>query len=64
MMMMMMAMMMVPVFYLMEADQGGEELFAQANLEKGLIKQSFQNVNIFGKGSNKTINFEMLCNFV
>ena len=42
--MMMMMVMVVPVFYLMEADQGGEELFAQAGLEKGLIKQSFQNV--------------------
>ena len=62
---MIMMMMVVPVFYLMEADQGGEELFAQAGLEKGLSNKVLKMSNtIFGKGSNKTINFEMLCNFV
>ena len=68
---MMIMIMKVPVFYLMEADQGGEELFAQAGLEKGLIKQSFQNVKYsllapisIWKRPNKNFNSELFCNHV
>ena len=46
--------MMAPVFYLMEADQGGEELFARAGLENQSFHDFYFQILSFFLGSSQS----------